>query len=183
VDKHDPAGGDCLIGEDKTHILEGYYFRAICGIKKGMKTDSFRTVSQRKEDVDRKWFVIDASGLVVGRLASKVASVLRGKHKPTYTPHVDGGDFVIVVNAEKVRFTGNKEQDKEYFRHTGYPGGAKTETVAKVRARKPEFIIQNATKGMLPHTKQGRAMLRRLKVYAGPDHPHEAQSPETMELN
>ncbi len=127
-----------------------------------MNANSFRTRSQRVEDVKRDWFVVDASGLVVGRLASKIASVLRGKHKPTFTPHVDGGDFVVVVNAEKVRFTGRKEQNKEYFRHTGYPGGAKTETVAKVRARKPNFIIENATKGMLPHTRQGRAMLKRL---------------------
>lgn len=147
-----------------------------------MNTNSFKTVSQRKEDVLRDWFVIDAEGQIVGRLASKIASVLRGKHKPTYTPHIDGGDFVVVVNADKVRFTGKKEQEKEYFRHTGYPGGAKVESVQKVRSRKPEFIIQNATKGMLPHTKQGRAMLKRLKVYTGPDHPHEAQTPQTMEL-
>ena len=147
-----------------------------------MNTNSFKTVSQRKEDVQRDWFVIDAQGQVVGRLASQIAAVLRGKHKPTYTPHVDGGDFVVVVNAEKVRFTGKKEQDKQYFRHTGYPGGTKVENPQKVRVRKPEFIIQNATKGMLPRTKLGRAMLKRLRVYAGPDHPHEAQSPQTMEL-
>ena len=147
-----------------------------------MNTNSFKTVSQRTEDVKRDWFIIDATGLVVGRLASKVASVLRGKHKPTYTPHIDGGDFVVVINAEKARFTGNKEKEKEYFRHTGYPGGAKFETAEKVRVRKPTFIVENATKGMLPHTKQGRGMLKRLKVYAGPQHPHEAQSPQIMEL-
>jgi large subunit ribosomal protein L13 len=147
-----------------------------------MNTNSFKTVSQRKEDVRRDWFVIDAEGQIVGRLASKIASVLRGKHKPTYTPHIDGGDFVVVVNADKVRFTGRKEQNKEYFRHTGYPGGIKVESAEKVRVRKPEFIIQNAIKGMLPHTRQGRAMLKRLKIYTGPDHPHEAQSPQTMEL-
>jgi large subunit ribosomal protein L13 len=147
-----------------------------------MNTNSFKTVSQRNEDVKRDWFVIDATGLVVGRLASKIASVLRGKHKPTYTPHIDGGDFVVVINAEKARFTGNKEKNKQYFHHTGYPGGAKFETAEKVRVRKPGFIVQNAAKGMLPHTKQGRGMLKRLKVYAGPEHPHEAQSPQTMEL-
>ena len=147
-----------------------------------MNANSFRTRSQRVEDVTRDWFVVDASGLIVGRLASRIASVLRGKHKPTFTPHVDGGDFVVVVNAEKVRFTGRKEENKEYFHHTGYPGGAKTETVAKMRARKPNFIIQNATKGMLPHTKQGRAMLKRLKVYSGAEHPHEAQAPQPLEL-
>ncbi len=147
-----------------------------------MNANSFRTRSQRVEDVTRDWFVVDASGLIVGRLASRIASVLRGKHKPTFTPHVDGGDFVVVVNAEKVRFSGRKEEKKEYFHHTGYPGGAKTETVAKMRARKPNFIIQNATKGMLPHTKQGRAMLKRLKVYSGTEHPHEAQAPQPLEL-
>ena len=120
-----------------------------------MDTNSFKTVSQRKEDVERAWLVIDAEGQIVGRVASQIATLLRGKHKPTYTPHVDGGDFVIVVNADKIRFTGRKEELKEYFRHSGYPGGAKKETPAKVRERKPEFIIQNAIKGMLPHTKQG----------------------------
>lgn len=147
-----------------------------------MDTNSFKTLSQRKEDVERDWFVVDARGQVVGRLASRIAAVLRGKHKPTYTPHVDGGDFVIVVNAEKARFTGRKEQDKRYFRHTGYPGGTKAATVQEMRARKPEFIIYNATKGMLPRTKLGRAMLTRLRVYTGPEHPHEAQSPQSMEL-
>jgi large subunit ribosomal protein L13 len=147
-----------------------------------MNTNSFSTASQRAEDVKREWFVIDAAGLVVGRLASKIATVLRGKHKPTYTPHIDGGDFVVVINAEKARFTGKKEQAKQYFRHTGYPGGAKFETAEKVRVRKPDFILLNATKGMLPHTKQGRGMLKRLRVYAGSEHPHEAQAPQTMEL-
>lgn len=147
-----------------------------------MNTNSFNTASQRNEDVQREWFVVDGTNLVVGRLASKVATILRGKHKPTYTPHIDGGDFVVVVNADKVRFTGKKEEVKKYFRHTGFPGGAKTETVAKVRARKPEFIVENATKGMLPHTKLGRSMLSRLKVYAGPEHPHDAQGPKSLEL-
>ena len=136
-----------------------------------MNTNSFKTVSQRKEDVTRDWVVVDATNQIVGRLASQVAMVLRGKHKPTYTPHTDGGDFVVVVNAEKARFTGKKEQAKEYFRHTGYPGGAKFTSVADMRAKKPEFLIENATKGMLPKTKQGRAMLKRLKVYAGARSP------------
>jgi large subunit ribosomal protein L13 len=132
--------------------------------------------------VERDWLIIDGTGLVVGRLASRVAAALRGKHKPNFTPHIDGGDFVIIVNADKVRFTGRKEANKEYFRHTGYPGGVKTETPAKVRTRKPTFIIQNATKGMLPHTKLGSAMLKRLKVYAGPEHPHAAQSPKPFDI-
>lgn len=147
-----------------------------------MDTNSYSTPSTRVEDVEREWYVIDANGLVVGRLASRVAAILRGKHKPNFTPHVDGGDFVIVVNADKARFTGRKELMKEYFRHTGYPGGVKTETPAKVRGRKPTFIIENATKGMLPHTKLGRSMIKRLKVYAGPDHPHAAQSPKPLEI-
>lgn len=147
-----------------------------------MNTNSYSTRSTRPEDVEREWFVVDAEGLVVGRLASRVAAVLRGKHKPNFTPHVDGGDFVIVVNADKIRFTGRKEASKQYFRHTGYPGGVKTETPAAVRARKPTFIVENATKGMLPHTKIGRAMMKRLKVYAGPEHPHAAQSPKPLEI-
>lgn len=161
----DPAGGALKL---RTLIL--------------MNTNSYSTPSTRTEDVEREWYVVDAAGLVVGRLASRIAAILRGKHKPNFTPHVDGGDFVIVVNADKVRFTGRKEMDKEYFRHTGYPGGVKTETPAKVRTRKPGFIVENATKGMLPHTKIGRAMLKRLKVYAGPDHPHAAQSPKALEI-
>lgn len=147
-----------------------------------MNTNSYSTPSTRVEDVEREWLVIDGAGLVVGRLASHIASLLRGKHKPNFTPHVDGGDFVIVLNADKVRFTGRKEANKEYFRHTGYPGGVKTETPAKVRDRKPTFIIENAIKGMLPHTKLGRGMIKRLKVYAGTEHPHAAQSPRTFEL-
>jgi len=147
-----------------------------------MNTNSYSTRSTRTEDVQREWFVIDASGQVVGRLASRIAAILRGKHKPDFTPHVDGGDFVVVVNADKVRFTGRKEANKEYFRHTGYPGGVKTETPAKVRTRRPTFIVENAVKGMIPHTKLGRAMIKRLKVYAGDEHPHEAQSPKPLEL-
>jgi len=147
-----------------------------------MNTNSFRTFSAKSADVKRGWYVVDAENQVVGRLASQVAAVLRGKHKPEFTPHVDTGDFVIVVNAARARFTGNKENDKTYFRHTGYPGGVKETTPAKVREKKPEFIIQNAVKGMLPKGPLGRQMLRKLKVYAGPDHPHAAQVPAELAL-
>lgn len=147
-----------------------------------MNTDSFKTYSARPAEVTREWYVIDGENQVVGRLASQIAAILRGKHKPAFTPHVDTGDFVIVVNAAKVRFTGKKESDKVYFSHTGYPGGAKETSPAKVRDRKPEFIIQNAVKGMLPKGPLGRSMLRKLKVYGGPEHPHGAQVPRELAL-
>ena len=147
-----------------------------------MNTDSFRTFSARPADVKRDWYVIDAENQVVGRLASQIASVLRGKHKPEFTPHVDTGDFVIVVNADKARFTGKKETDKVYFSHTGYPGGVKETTPAKTRLKKPEFILQNAVKGMLPKGPLGRSMLKKLKVYSGPEHPHGAQVPKELAL-
>ncbi len=118
----------------------------------------------------------------MGRLASQIAPILRGKHKPIYTPHVDTGDFVIVVNAEKVRFSGNKEIDKEYFRYTGYPGGDRSDSPQEVREKDPAYIVEHAVEGMLPKNKLGRKMLKKLKVYAGPDHPHAAQQPEELEL-
>jgi large subunit ribosomal protein L13 len=147
-----------------------------------MDANSFKTVSAKPAEVQRDWYVIDAENLVVGRLASKVAAILRGKHKPMFTPHVDTGDFVIVVNAEKVRFTGKKEEEKEYFSYSGYPGGARVRTPAEVRTRKPAFIIEKAVKGMLPKGPLGRQMLRKLKVYAGPEHPHQAQQPKEITL-
>ncbi|HEX7071286.1 MAG TPA: 50S ribosomal protein L13 [Rhodothermales bacterium] len=147
-----------------------------------MNTDSFKTYSARPAEVEREWYVIDGENQVVGRLASQIAAVLRGKHKPTFTPHVDTGDFVIVVNADKVRFTGSKESDKVYFSHTGYPGGVRETTPAKVRRNKPAFIIENAVKGMLPKGPLGRSMLRKLKVYGGPEHPHGAQVPKELSL-
>lgn len=147
-----------------------------------MNTESFKTFSARPADVERDWYVVDAENQVVGRLASQVAAILRGKHKAEFTPHVDVGDFVIIVNAERARFTGKKETSKVYFSHTGYPGGVKESTPEKVRRRKPEFIIENAVKGMLPKGPLGRSMLRKLKVYAGPDHPHEAQGPRELAL-
>ncbi|MFN3596197.1 MAG: 50S ribosomal protein L13 [Rubricoccaceae bacterium] len=147
-----------------------------------MDANSFKTVSAKPGSVEQKWYVVDAENLVVGRLAARVASILRGKHKPQFTPHVDTGDFVVVVNADKVRFTGSKETDKQYFRHTGYPGGVKLTTPRDLRERKPTFIIENAVRGMLPRNRLGRQLLGKLKVYAGPEHPHAAQQPEPLSL-
>ena len=131
-------------------------------------------------DVERKWYVVDAEGKTLGRLASEVAMVLRGKRKPTYTPHVDCGDYVIVINAEKVEVTGKKRKEKIYKRHTGYPCGLREVTFEKLQARKPEEIIRHAVKGMLPDGRLGRQMFKKLKVYAGPQHEHAAQKPEEL---
>lgn len=145
-----------------------------------MDTLSYKTISAKKEEVERKWYVVDAEGEVVGRLCSRIAHVLRGKHKPSYTPHVDCGDHVIVINAGKVRFTGNKAQQKEYQTYSGYPGGQKRRLAADMLAKRPERVIELAVKGMLPKNRLGRDMFRKLHVYAGPEHPHSAQQPETL---
>ena len=129
-------------------------------------------------EVERKWYVIDAEDKTLGKIASEVASILRGKKKPIYTPHVDTGDYVIVINAEKVRVTGKKEEQKIYKSHSGYPGGLKETTLRELRAKKPEEIIRHAVKGMMPKGKLGRQMFKKLMVYAGPEHPHTAQNPE-----
>jgi len=142
-----------------------------------------KTYSPKPGDIKRVWHVVDATDLPLGRLASEVATILRGKHKPTYAPHVDGGDFVIVVNAEKIAVTSNKSQSKIYYRHSGYPGGIKAETFENLRERRPEAIIERAVTGMLPKNKLGRQMARKLKVYAGPNHPHVAQGPQALELD
>jgi large subunit ribosomal protein L13 len=136
----------------------------------------------RAEDVRRSWYVVDAENQTLGRLATAIASRLRGKHKPEFTPHVDTGDFIIVVNADKVHVTGNKETDKIYYRHSGYPGGIKGTSLGRMRETHPERIIEKAVKGMLPRNPLGRAMFKKLKVYAGATHPHSAQQPETLEL-
>ncbi len=141
-----------------------------------------KTYQQKPSEVQRQWFVVDAQGKVLGRLASRIAAILRGKHKPTFTPHVDGGDFVVVVNAEKVRLTGRKLQEKVYYWHTGYPGGIKSATAAQMLERKPEWVIQKAVQRMLPKNPLGRRMLKKLKVYRGPEHPHAAQQPKPLEL-
>jgi large subunit ribosomal protein L13 len=141
-----------------------------------------KTYSPKADDVQRAWFVVDATGLPLGRLASEIAQVLRGKHKPIVAPHVDTGDFVVVVNAEKVAVTSNKSQSKIYYRHSGYPGGLRAESFDSLRERRPEAIIERAVRGMLPKNRLGRQMLRKLKVYAGADHPHEAQAPQPLEF-
>lgn len=141
-----------------------------------------KTQFAKKGEFDRKWYVIDAEGKVLGRLASKVASYLRGKTKPVFTPNVDTGDFVIVVNAEKIRLTGRKLDEKIYYHHTGYPGGLKAETAKERLNKNPEKLIMDAVKGMLPKNRLGRAMLRKLKVYKGSEHPHSAQKPETLTI-
>ncbi|HYY21505.1 MAG TPA: 50S ribosomal protein L13 [Thermoleophilaceae bacterium] len=131
---------------------------------------------------ERRWLLVDASGKTLGRLATQVADALRGKRKPEYTPHIDVGDFVVVVNAEKVRVTGNKREEKIYYRHSGYPGGLRSRTLGEMLERRPEEVVRLAVRGMLPKNRLGRAQLRKLKVYAGPEHPHEAQKPEPMEV-
>jgi len=138
----------------------------------------YKTKSAGKEDVLRKWHIVDAEGEIVGRLCSKIAHVLRGKHKASYTPHTDTGDCVIVINADKVRFTGNKLNAKEYIRYTGYPGGQRKATPRDLLAKKPEAIIENAVRGMLPKNTLGRQMFKKLFVYTGTEHPHAAQKPE-----
>ena len=141
-----------------------------------------KTYAPKPADIERSWFVVDAADAPLGRLASLLAPILSGKRKPNYAPHMDGGDFVIVVNAERVAVTSNKSQDKIYYRHSGYPGGLKEESFERLLARRPEAIIERAVRGMLPKTKLGRRMIRKLKVYAGPEHPHSAQSPRPLDL-
>ena len=141
------------------------------------------TRSIRANEISREWFIVDAEGQTLGRLASEIAQIIRGKKKPFFTPHMDMGDFVVVVNAEKVKVTGNKEKDKTYFRHSGYPGGVTQISLREVRQDFPERIITNAVKGMLPHNRLGRQLLTHLKVYSGTDHPHAAQLPKTITFN
>jgi len=141
-----------------------------------------KTISAKAEEVARDWFVVDASGKTLGRLASQIAHRLRGKHKAEYTPHVDTGDYIVVVNAEKIRVTGAKAKDKMYHHHTGYPGGLKSISFEKLIDKAPERAIQTAVKGMLPKNTLGRAMFRKLKVYAGTEHPHAAQQPQVLNI-
>ena len=142
-----------------------------------------KTYSPKPSEIERVWHVVDATDLPLGRLASEVAQILRGKHKPIYAPHMDTGDFVVVINAENVAVTSDKSQSKIYYRHSGYPGGIRAETFESLRDRRPEAIIERAVRGMLPKNKLGRQMLRKLKVYAGPDHPHEAQKPAALDFH
>ena len=147
-----------------------------------MDTLSYKTVSINKENADKKWLLVDAEGQTLGRLASEVAKRLRGKHKPNFTPHADCGDYVIVVNAEKVVLTGNKWDQKEYIRYTGYPGGQRTRTAKEQLKRKPFALVEDAVRGMLPKNSLGREMFRNLHVCVGPDHKHEAQQPEQIKF-
>ncbi len=147
-----------------------------------MNTLSFKTKSIRKEDVNRQWYIIDAEGEIVGRLCTRIAHVLRGKHKPDFTPHIDNGDYIIVINAEKVRFTGDKLNQKEYTRYTGYPGGLKKRTAKEMLDTRPVKVIETAVKGMLPKTKLGNQMFKKLFVYEGAEHPHKAQKAQEFKF-
>jgi large subunit ribosomal protein L13 len=142
-----------------------------------------KTWNAKPGEIERHWYVVDAEGKTLGRLATRIADTLRGKGKPQYTPHVDTGDFVVVVNAEKITVTGKKLDDKMYYRHSGYPGGLKSRTLQEMLDRRPEEVIRRAVKGMLPRNRLGRKQLTKLKVYAGPDHPHAAQQPKPMEID
>lgn len=141
-----------------------------------------RTFSPKAADVERQWYVIDATGVVLGRLASQIATLLRGKHKPIFAPHVDTGDFVIVVNADKVVLTGKKLEQKKAYRHSGYPGGLRAMSYSELMQKRPERVVEKAVRGMLPKNSLGRKMAKKLKVYAGPDHPHQAQKPVPFEI-
>ena len=141
-----------------------------------------KTFSPKPEDINRQWFLVDADGKILGRMASMLAYRLRGKHKPEYAPHVDNGDFIVVVNCEKIKVTGNKPAKKKYYRHTGYVGGLKETSLKTMLADKPERVLMAAVKGMLPRNRLGRALLKKLKVYAGSEHPHAAQNPTALSL-
>ncbi len=147
-----------------------------------MKAKLQKTFTPRAADIERNWYVVDAEGIPLGRLASEVAQILRGKQKPTFAPHMDMGDYVIVVNADKVAVTGNKETQKVYYRHSGFPGGLRSNTLAKMRVDHPDRLVTNAVRGMIPKNRLGRQTLTKLKVYAGPDHPHRAQGPKPLTL-
>lgn len=141
-----------------------------------------KTYIPKPSEIGRKWYLVNAEGKILGRLSSRIAQILSGKDKPIYTPHMDVGDFVVVINAEKVKVTGNKEEKKIYYRHSGYPGGLKERTYQELLDKKPQDIIRKAVRGMLPKSKLGRQMFQKLKVYAGPQHPHQAQKPEQLDL-
>jgi large subunit ribosomal protein L13 len=142
-----------------------------------------KTYTAKPREIEQTWYLVDAEGRTLGRLATQIAELLRGKGKPQYTPHIDTGDFVVVVNAEKVRVTGNKLEQKVYYRHSGYPGGLRERTLAEQLARRPEEVLRRAVRGMLPKNRLAAAQLRKLRIYAGPDHPHAAQNPVTLEVS
>lgn len=147
------------------------------------KRTTQRTFHASVEDVDKKWYVVDAEGLVLGRLAANVARILRGKHKPIFSPHMDNGDFVIIINADKVRLTGKREEQKSYFTYSGYPGGGKTRMFKDLIKSNPQYVIEHAVRGMLPHNRLGRRIIKKLKVYSEAAHPHEAQKPEALKFD
>lgn len=147
-----------------------------------MNNNIQKTYAMKASEINKKWFVVDAEGKVLGRLATEIATILRGKNKPDYTPYLDMGDNVVVINAEKIVLTGNKSEDKEYFRHSQYPGGIKFVNIKKYMKERPEFVVENAVKGMLPKTRLGRKIIKNLKVYSGSNHPHTAQKPEAINL-
>ena len=150
---------------------------------KEVDTLSYKTVSANKDTVQKEWVLVDATDQILGRLASRVAMILRGKHRPDFTPHVDCGDNVIIINAEKVKLTGKKAAQREYIRHSGYPGGQKSETVESLMSRRPAAVVERSIKGMLPKNRLGSEMFRNLHVFVGPEHTHEAQKPKTIDLN
>ncbi len=147
-----------------------------------MKTSSYKTKSIRKEDVQREWYVVDAQDMILGRMCTRIAEVLRGKHKPSFTPHVDNGDYVIVINADKIKLTGNKMNQKEYITFSGYPGGQKRRSVKEMLDKKPIAVVEKAVRGMLPKNRLGRQLFKKLFVYAEAEHPHEAQKPKELEF-
>ena len=147
-----------------------------------MKPKLQKTFTPKPGDLNHDWFVVDAADIPLGRLASNVAQILRGKHKPTFAPHVDGGDYVVVINAEKIAVTGRKEDAKIYYRHSGYPGGLRASTLRELRETFPDRVIRNAVRGMLPKNRLGRQIMGKLKVYAGPEHPHAAQNPQPLDI-
>jgi large subunit ribosomal protein L13 len=185
---HGAAAGirQAVIGEDYTLGIGGQFAGRTIGRAPAnltaRETALMKTFVATPANRERNWLVVDATGKTLGRLATQIADALRGKNKPEYTPHCDVGDFVIVVNAEKVTVTGKKREDKRYYRHSGYPGGLRSRTFEEMQARRPEEIIRLAVKGMVPRSRLGRQQLRKLKIYAGPDHPHQAQQPQTMEV-
>src|SRR2546423_4648201 len=156
--------------------------QSAAGARQGAPLSRMRTYTAKPGEVERRWYVVDADGQTLGRLATRIADTLRGKGKAQYTPHVDTGDFVVVVNAEKVLVTGNKLDQKRYYRHSGYPGGLRSRTLREQLERRPTEVIRKAVKGMLPKNRLARRQLTKLKVYAGPDHPHEAQAPQPLEV-
>lgn len=158
-----------------------YHYCLSCD-KKNEVSEAMKTYSVKQADIERKWYLVDAEGMVLGRLASELAKVLKGKNKPIYSPHLDVGDHVVVVNADKVVLTGDKLDKKKYYRHSGYPGGLREMSYRTLMRNKPELVVEKAVRGMLPKNRLGRAMLRKLHVYAGPHHPHQAQKPQSLEI-